>query len=79
MINLTIAPCGVICDICLAFQRSKNKCVGCNNFGNKLHHCSVCRIITCPEKNGNEKLLCVHRDVCLNCGSENKYFHLGKK
>ncbi|MDM8534829.1 hypothetical protein QUF55_09045, partial [Clostridiaceae bacterium HSG29] len=24
-------------------------------------------------------LLCVHRDVCLNCGSENKYFPIVKK
>jgi len=138
MKDLTIAPCGVICDICLAFQRSKNKCVGCNNTGNKPYHCTVCRIKTCPEKNGNDKLLCsecdkfpckrikdldkryikkygespvnnllkikeigldefiklerknwicencgqllcVHRNICLNCGSENKYFPILRK
>jgi len=129
----SIAPCGVICDICLGFQRNKNKCVGCNNIGNKPYHCTVCSIKTCVEKKGNEnllcydcqkfpcrrikdldkryitkygeglvqnllcikeagidsfieterekwkcincgELLCVHREVCLNCGNENEYF-----
>jgi len=58
MNNLSIAPCGVICDICLGFQRSKNKCVGCNNIGNRPYHCSVCSIKTCVEKQGNDNLLC---------------------
>ena len=133
MNNASIAPCGVICDICLGFQRNKNKCVGCNNTGNKPYHCTICSIKTCPEKHGNEKLLCndcskfpcrrikdldkryvlkygespienlkqinaigltdwinsqkekwkcsncnellcVHNDVCLNCGNVNEYF-----
>ncbi len=59
MDSTSVAPCGVICDICLGFQRkNKNKCVGCNNIGYKPHHCEVCSIKGCPEKNGNEKLLC---------------------
>lgn len=58
MNNISIAPCGVICDICLGFQREKNKCVGCNFAGNKPHHCKVCSIKSCAEKQGNEKLLC---------------------
>jgi hypothetical protein len=58
MDNSSIALCGVICDICLGFQRSKNRCVGCNNMGNKPYHCTVCSIKSCPEKNGDEKLLC---------------------
>ena len=58
MNNASIAPCGVICDVCFGFQRSKNKCVGCNYIGKKLYHCTTCSIKTCPEKNGNEKLLC---------------------
>jgi hypothetical protein len=133
MNNSSIAPCGVICDICLGFQRTKNKCVGCNNTGYKPYHCSVCSITTCVEKKANEKLLCyecvkfpcrrikdldkryiakygespiqnllkikeigldsfiesekvkwkcskcgellcVHREVCLNCANPNKYF-----
>lgn len=31
MKHISIAPCGVICDICLGYQREKNKCVGCLN------------------------------------------------
>ena len=133
MTNISTAACGVICDICLGFQRTKNKCVGCNSIGNKLYHCTVCTIKACPEKKGNEELLCnecdkfpcrrirnldkryttkygespiknlqtikelglnkfikvesekwkcekcghllcVHRNVCLNCGNKNPFF-----
>lgn len=58
MKNSSIAPCGVICDICLAYQRTKNKCSGCLNSGIKPYHCTVCSIKLCAEKNGNEMLLC---------------------
>ncbi len=58
MNNLSIAPCGVLCDLCKGYQRSKNKCVGCNYIGNKPYHCTVCSIKECPEKKGNNKLLC---------------------
>ncbi len=58
MNKTSIASCGVVCDICLGFQRNKNKCVGCNNIGNKPYHCTVCSIKSCTEKKGNEKLLC---------------------
>ena len=58
MDNLSIAPCGVNCDLCLGFQREKNTCVGCNNAGNKPHHCIVCSIKSCPEKEGDDMLLC---------------------
>jgi hypothetical protein len=58
MNNESIAPCGVICDLCLGYQREKNKCVGCNNIGYKPYHCTVCSIKSCTEKNGDEKLLC---------------------
>lgn len=58
MNSKSIAPCGLICDLCLYFQREKNRCVGCNGKGDKPHYCTVCKIILCPEKNGNEKKLC---------------------
>jgi hypothetical protein len=133
MKDISIAPCGVICDICLGYQREKNKCIGCLNTGNKPYHCTVCSIKSCAEKKGNEallchdcvmfpcrriknldkrytlkygespiqnldkikeiglqqfidiekekwkcttcgQLLCVHREVCLNCGNKNEYF-----
>ena len=53
-----IAPCGLNCAICSGYQRTKNKCVGCKNEGNKPKYCITCRIKTCPEKNGNDKKLC---------------------
>ena len=58
MNNLSVAPCGVICDLCKGFQRLKEKCVGCNYIGNKPYHCTVCSIKNCPEKKGNDKLIC---------------------
>lgn len=58
MNHASVAPCGVICELCLGFQRHKNKCVGCNHTGNKPYHCTVCSIKTCTEKDGNEQLLC---------------------
>lgn len=54
----SVAPCGIICDICLGFQRDKNRCSGCNSEGERVRHCEGCRIKTCPEKNGNAKELC---------------------
>ena len=54
----SIAPCGVNCDICLGFQREKDKCVGCNNEGNKPNHCMNCSIVFCLEKKGNIHELC---------------------
>lgn len=54
----SVAPCGLICDLCLGAQREKNRCVGCNNKGNKPPHCIKCSIKCCEEKDGNKKLLC---------------------
>lgn len=129
----SLAPCGVLCDICYGFQREKNRCSGCLTHGNKPYHCTVCSIKRCPEKHGNEnllcvdcakfpcrrikslnkryvqkygesiiqnlikskeigiepfiiqemekwkcqkcgQLLCVHKEICLNCGSKNEFF-----
>ena len=61
MDSMIISPCGLICDLCLGFQRTKNTCVGCNEAGNKPNHCVNCSIIHCPEKNGDPTLLC---NVC---------------
>lgn len=58
MDSSSLAPCGVMCDLCLAYQRTKNRCVGCQNDGNKPYHCTVCSIKSCPEKIDEENLLC---------------------
>jgi hypothetical protein len=45
----TVTPCGLICDICIGFQRTKNRCSGCaGDF--KPAHCTKCSILNCPEK-----------------------------
>ncbi|HNX15401.1 MAG TPA: DUF3795 domain-containing protein [Oscillospiraceae bacterium] len=53
-----IAPCGLICDLCSAFQRQKNRCPGCTAEGIKPLSCSKCIIVNCPEKNGDPTELC---------------------
>ncbi|MDD4125277.1 MAG: DUF3795 domain-containing protein [Eubacteriales bacterium] len=54
----TVAPCGLICDLCLGFQRTKNKCSGCTAEENKSAFCVKCSIVNCPEKNGDSKKPC---------------------
>ena len=54
----SLAPCGVICDICLGFQRKKKTCAGCNHEGYKPYHCTVCSIKNCIEKEGDQTRLC---------------------
>jgi hypothetical protein len=74
----SVAPCGVICDICLGFQREKNKCVGCNKDGNKPYHCTNCSIKSCSEKNGNSKELCskCSKYPCTRIKSLNKRYEI---
>jgi hypothetical protein len=55
----TIAPCGIICDLCYGFQRTKDRCKGCNAEGWHTSHCENCRIKNCPEKQGDTHLLCI--------------------
>lgn len=46
---MLIAPCGMNCGICLAFQREKNSCPGCRFEGRgKPAGCKNCVIINCP-------------------------------
>lgn len=59
MNSKSIAPCGVICDLCYGYQRNKNRCVGCASEGYKPYHCTSCSIKSCPEKHGNELELCI--------------------
>lgn len=46
--SILIAPCGMNCGICLAYQRAKNTCGGC--MGDPLHkppYCLRCMIKNC--------------------------------
>jgi hypothetical protein len=54
----TVAPCGLICDLCMGFQREKNKCSGCTAQGIKPSHCAKCSILNCPEKGGDSAKPC---------------------
>ena len=60
MDSLTLAPCGVVCDLCIAYQRTKNRCAGCDKEGYKPKHCTICSIKYCREKLDPE-------NVCLEC------------
>ena len=43
-----IAPCGINCGTCKAYQRVRNKCSGCMSVhGPKVNHCMTCSIRNC--------------------------------
>lgn len=57
--NIQIAPCGMNCSLCIAYQRGKNNCLGCNGSDdNKPKHCTVCRIKYCEEQIQTESGFC---------------------
>ena len=57
-----IAPCGMNCSLCSAYQREKNHCAGCITIGlPKVNHCSTCAIRNCEMlKEGKSK-------YCFSC------------
>lgn len=52
----SIAPCGLICELCYGFQREKNKCDGCNSNGTISSYCLKCTIKNCTEKKDPQEL-----------------------
>jgi Protein of unknown function (DUF3795) len=53
-----LAPCGLNCALCAAYQREKKPCAGCNGgILNKSKSCLECKIKNCPELN-NEIIYC---------------------
>ncbi|HPN38297.1 MAG TPA: DUF3795 domain-containing protein [Melioribacteraceae bacterium] len=59
------APCGLICNLCYAYQRSKNNCLGCRNENpGKFKYCIKCYFKNC------EQLLDTPNKICSEC---NKY------
>lgn len=57
-----IAPCGMNCGLCMAYQRTKNRCSGCITPDPiKVNHCSFCRIKYC------EHLLASKSKYCGSC------------
>ncbi len=54
-----IAPCGMNCRLCMAYQRNKNKCNGClNDIGYKSKSCSNCIIKNCAVIQKSETGFC---------------------
>jgi hypothetical protein len=59
-----IAPCGMNCRLCRAFQRKKNTCPGCRSDDSMLpKSCALCRIRTC------ENLAAADAKYCFSCDS----------
>ncbi len=58
-----IAPCGMNCALCIGYLRERKPCQGClGDDENKPHHCVVCRIRNCNERNPEEGL-----GYCFQC------------
>lgn len=54
-----IAPCGMNCRLCMAYQRVKNHCNGCwDDSGYKAKSCSGCIIKNCPTIKSNKSGFC---------------------
>lgn len=54
-----IAPCGMICGVCIAYLRDKNKCPGCRKFDNsKPVTIAKCKIKNCDELQKNNIKYC---------------------
>ena len=56
-INL-IAPCGMNCGLCYAYQREKNKCSGCRCDFNLPNSCQRCSIKNCDFLKENKSTYC---------------------
>jgi hypothetical protein len=59
MNRTVIAPCGMNCGLCIAYQREEKKCDGCNGDDiTKPFHCVKCVIKNCPTIQSNQSGLC---------------------
>lgn len=60
--ELLIAPCGMNCGLCMAYQREKKHCPGCNvEDENKPVYCIHCKIKNC------EHLALTESGLCVDC------------
>jgi hypothetical protein len=54
-----IAPCGMDCALCLAYQRVKNHCAGCNSADSeKCNACSKCSMKHCEFYSNSKAKFC---------------------
>ncbi len=61
-----IAPCGMNCRLCYAFERKRNPCPGCrSNNDSKPAHCIGCSIVTCEKRQAFDSQLCLEcQNMC---------------
>ena len=58
-----IAPCGMNCGLCLAFQRKKNRCQGClGSNEHKPDYCVRCTIACCEKRQKGDQEFCFFCD-----------------
>lgn len=60
-----IAPCGMNCRLCMAYQREKNRCKGCQSESDikyKTKGSTSCIIKNCPVIQGNKSGFCFECD-----------------
>jgi hypothetical protein len=54
-----IAPCGMNCSLCMAWQRTRNHCSGCRGPDEgKSKSCAACAIKTCNKRTGPDERFC---------------------
>ena len=62
MKTILIAPCGMNCNLCIAYLRDKNKCPGCREDSiGKSKSCSSCIIKNCDQLNRNNWKYCTKK------------------
>lgn len=75
-----IAPCGVNCTLCYAWQRKKNRCGGClGDDPGKPFHCRKCVIAGCGSTGGGSPKYCydcTDRFPCLRLKRLDKRYRL---
>ncbi len=60
-----IAPCGINCALCMAYNRKKNPCFGCNGPDDtKPYHCRECSIVHCEHLPATKDGISV---FCITC------------
>ena len=58
--KMHVAPCGMNCSLCYAYQRKKNHCAGClaPDTDDKPNYCRQCHMKHCPEHKNTKTVLC---------------------
>lgn len=75
-----IAPCGINCVLCVAFQRKRKPCGGCNAADDeKPKHCVTCPIRHCvylPADGPVFCYACTHKFPCRRLREMDKHYRL---